>query len=128
MITRCRTRFPDHDWRQADMRDLELGRVFDGLIAWDSFFHLPPVSQRRMFAVFARHARPGAPLLFTSGPRAGEAIGSWQGAPLYHASLDPQDYRTLFAASGFREVAHVAEDPQCGGHSVWLVQADPATP
>ena len=127
LIGLCRRRFPEADrqadWQVADMRGLDLGRRFHGLIAWDSFFHLAQDDQRGMFPVFARHADPGAALLFTSGPAQGEAIGTYQGEPLYHASLDPAEYRTLLAASGFVVVRHVAEDPECGGHTVWLARA-----
>jgi hypothetical protein len=104
----------------ADMRTLSLGRTFDGLIAWDSFFHLTPDDQRRMFAVFQNHAAPQAALMFTSGPAHGEAIGTFEGEPLYHASLAPQEYHALLDAHGFRVVRHVAEDPACNGHTVWL--------
>src|SRR3954469_1600763 len=76
-------------------RGLSLGQRFDGILAWDSFFHLRPGDQRAMFPVFRDHAAPGASLLFTSGPRAGVAMGEWQGEPLYHASLDPDEYRAL---------------------------------
>ena len=41
-----------------------------------------------MFPIFRDHAAAGCALMFTSGPSAGEAIGSYQGEPLYHASLD----------------------------------------
>lgn len=122
----CRERFPDAEWLVADMRTLSLGRPFHGLVAWDSFFHLHYDDQRRMFGVFARHAAPGAALLFTSGPRHGEAMGEFGGEPLYHASLDPDEYRALLADHGFRVVMHVAEDPDCGGHTVWLAQRGPA--
>lgn len=44
---------------------------------------------------FASHARPTAPLMFTSGPEEGEVIGSYCGEPLYHASLDPVEYDKL---------------------------------
>ena len=97
LITLCRERYPQQDWQVADMRKLALGRHFDGLIAWDSFFHLRPDDQRRMFPRFQAHAAEGAALLFTSGPRHGEAIGSFEGEPLYHASLDPTEYRALRA-------------------------------
>jgi ubiquinone/menaquinone biosynthesis C-methylase UbiE len=53
MISFCRDRLPDQEWIIADMRQLALGRHFDGIVAWDSFFHLDPDAQRRMFAVFA---------------------------------------------------------------------------
>ena len=61
--------------------------------------------------------------MFTSGPAHGEAIGSYKGEPLYHASLDAAEYRALLNANGFEVVAHVVEDPDCGGHTVWLAQA-----
>lgn len=40
-------RFPAHAWSVADMRRLFLGRTFNGLLAWDSFFHLRADDQRR---------------------------------------------------------------------------------
>jgi SAM-dependent methyltransferase len=114
--------FPDWDWYVADMRTLSLGGVFNGILAWDSFFHLCHDDQRKMFPVFREHAAPRAALMFTSGPSHGEAIGAYQGEPLYHASLDSAEYRTLLEENGFSAVAHVVEDPDCGGHTVWLAQ------
>lgn len=122
MISLCRTRFPVHRWVVADMRTLSLARRFEGIIAWDSFFHLAYEDQRRMFPVFRDHAGPGAVLMFTSGPSHGEAIGAFEGEPLYHASLSEAEYQSLLAAHGFRIVKRVAEDPNCGGHTVLLAQ------
>jgi 2-polyprenyl-3-methyl-5-hydroxy-6-metoxy-1,4-benzoquinol methylase len=122
LIGLARQRMPKEAWQVADMRTLSLGRRFDGLIAWDSFFHLARADQRGMFRVFEAHAAPGAALMFTSGPADGEAIGTFEGEPLFHASLAPEEYRALLSGSGFKVVAHVAEDPDCGGHTVWLAQ------
>ncbi|HEV2508855.1 class I SAM-dependent methyltransferase [Bosea sp. (in: a-proteobacteria)] len=122
LIALARERFPQQDWQVGDMRELALGRRFDGLIAWDSFFHLTPDDQRRMFPLFRAHAADGAALLFTSGPAHGEAIGRFEGEPLYHGSLDPAEYRALLDANGFSVVEHVVEDPDCGGHTIWLAQ------
>jgi trans-aconitate methyltransferase len=55
MISLCRRRYPQAEWFAADMRELDLNRRFDGLIAWDSFFHLGMDDQRAMFARFAEH-------------------------------------------------------------------------
>lgn len=126
MIALCQERFPMQSWEVADMRRLDLGRRFNGIVAWDSFFHLTQDEQGAMFAVFAAHMADGGALMFTSGPRAGEAIGSFQGEALYHASLDPEDYRRLLAAHGFDVIDHVAEDATCGGHTVWLARRPPA--
>ena len=122
MIALCRARLPDQDWIVADMRTLALGRGFDGILAWDSFFHLAFDDQRRMFEIFREHSAPGAALLFTSGPAYGEAIGSFEGEPLYHASLAPSEYESLLSAHGFQVAKHVAEDPDCGGHTIWLAR------
>jgi hypothetical protein len=123
MIAMCQEQFPRQHWRVADMRTLDLARTFDGILAWDSFFHLCHAEQRRMFAVFRRHAAPEAALMFTSGPAHGTAIGSYQGEKLYHASLAGEEYRALLAATGFEVVAHAVEDPACGGHTIWLARA-----
>lgn len=120
MIALCRQRFPDAEWLVADMRRLALARRFDGIVAWDSFFHLSADDQRPMFKRFAAHAAEGAPLLFTSGSAEGEAIGSWCGEPLYHASLAPAAYRHLLLENGFAVKAFVADDPDCGSHTIWL--------
>lgn len=122
MIEACRQRFPMQEWIVGDMRQLALGRRFCGILAWDSFFHLSFDDQRRMFAIFRDHARPQAALMFTSGPAQGEAIGALGGEPLYHASLDPAEYRSLLDQNGFRVVSHVVEDLDCGGHTIWLAQ------
>jgi len=124
MIERCRARFPDAEWLVGDMRECELGRRFDGILAWDSFFHLGMDDQRAMFPRFASQAHEGAPLMFTSGPDEGEAIGSYCGEPLYHASLAPPEYATLLATNGFTVRAYLAEDPACGKHTVWLATYD----
>ena len=124
LIHMCRTRFPTSQWVIADMRQMALGRRFDGLLAWDSFFHLNVDDQRAMVARFAAHALPGAPLMFTSGPAHGEAIGTFCGEPLYHASLDPGEYRQLLIANGFSVLSYLADDPTCGEHTVWLARYD----
>lgn len=122
LISKCRSRFPKAEWIVADMRALSINRRFEGVIAWDSFFHLSHKDQRTMFAVFRAHSVCGAPLLFTTGTGHGEAMGSFQGESLYHASLAPQEYWTLLESYGFRLLAHVVEDPSCGRHTVWLAQ------
>lgn len=40
MLARARHSFPAQRWLEQDMRELGLNETFDGLIAWDSFFHL----------------------------------------------------------------------------------------
>ena len=122
MLLMARQNFPEQTWLQADMRQFNLAQKFDAILAWDSFFHLTQDDQRHMFAQFARHAKLGTVLMFTSGPEHGEAIGELFGEPLYHASLSSEEYRHLLAQYGFEVLNMVVEDPECTGHTVWLAQ------
>jgi len=122
LIAMASARFPDREWLAADMRALDLGRRFDGILAWHSLFHLSPEDQRPMFARFAAHAAPGAALMFTSGGEHGESIGEWQSEPLYHGSLAPGEYRALLAEAGFELVANAIGDPECGDATIWLAR------
>lgn len=122
MLQMARANFPEQMWLQADMRQFNLAQKFDAILAWDSFFHLTQDDQRQMFAQFARHAKQGTILMFTSGPAHGEAIGELFGEPLYHASLAPEEYRHLLAQYGFEVLNMVVEDPECTEHTVWLAQ------
>jgi SAM-dependent methyltransferase len=123
LIGLCRSRFPQNEWIVADIRTLDLGRRYDGVLAWDSFFHLTHDDQREMFQVFARHMQPRGALMFTSGPKHCEVLSTFAGEPLYHASLDPAEYRKLLHETGFQVVGHVAEDPSCGEHTIWLARS-----
>jgi len=128
LISLCRTRMPDQEWIVGDMRSLALGRRFGGILAWDSFFHLGHDDQRAMFGLFALHAAPAAVLMFNAGFGHGEAIGSYRGDPLYHASLDASEYQALLAESGFELIAHSINDLAKGGRIFWLARFAKAPP
>lgn len=123
LIALCRSRMPEQEWIVADMRVIALQCRFEGILGWDSFFHLTSEDQRNMFAVFAAHAASSAFLMFNTGPQHGEAIGEYRGEPLYHASLDAAEYQGLLDQFGFEVVAHTVEDPTAGGRTVWLAQS-----
>lgn len=127
-------KYPNHLWILGDMRTIQLDdksdanadhstdSAFDGILAWDSFFHLTADDQRQMFTQFQRFSKIGTMLMFTSGPSDGEAIGEMFGEALYHASLSPKEYRELLAQHGFHVLEMVVDDPDCAGHTVWLAQ------
>lgn len=123
-------KYPNHRWILGDMRNVQLNEnvsyntdsIFDGILAWDSFFHLTADDQRQMFTQFQRISKIGTMLMFTSGPSDGEAIGEMFGEALYHASLSPDEYRQLLAQHGFQVLEMVANDADCAGHTVCLAQ------
>jgi len=122
MIELCHKRFPGENFFVADMRGLNLKKKFEVIIAWDSFFHLSRDDQRLMFAVFESHIKPGGILIFTSGPDDGEVWSDNNGQNLYHASLAEKEYRKLLNYHNFEVLKHEIDDPQCQGHTVWVVK------
>ena len=122
MLDLAQDYFPNHTWIHADMRNVELQQRFDGILAWDSFFHLTQHDQRCMFQQFSKFAKQGTALIFTTGPSHGEAIGDLFGEALYHSSLSPEEYRQLLKKYDFEEVLMISEDAECAGHTVWLAQ------
>lgn len=122
MIALARTRFGRHEWIHADMRHVGLGRAFHGVLAWDSLFHLPHQDQADMIKRVGTWLEPGGAFMFTSGAENGVAIGAQFGEALYHASLDPSEYRELFRVFGLIEIAYAPNDPSVGGRTVWLTR------
>lgn len=128
MLELCRSRFPTMCWLKMDMRELELSDTFHVVMAWDSFFHLSRDDQRLTLPKFRQHTAPRGVLIFTSGPRDGEEVGGDMfGDQLFHASLSPEEYRAVLAGLGYEVVLHREEDPECGGHTVWVAQLTEAS-
>ncbi|WP_299293081.1 class I SAM-dependent methyltransferase [uncultured Tateyamaria sp.] len=124
MLDLARGRWPEGDWRLGDMRTLDLPDRFEGIVAWNSFFHLRPDEQRTCIAHMARHLVPGGSLLLTVGPKAGEVSGTVGGEPVYHASLSPAGYATCLEEHGLRLTGFLAEDPDTDKASVLMARKD----
>ncbi|MEA4854838.1 MAG: class I SAM-dependent methyltransferase [Solidesulfovibrio sp.] len=122
MLAACRRRLPGMALVAADMRALPLRGRFAAVVAWDSFFHLPYEDQRGMFPAFGELVAPGGLLLFTSGPAHGRSDGVMDGVTFAHYSLSAGEYRERLGRCGFEVLVHRVEDPDCGGHTVWLAR------
>ena len=125
MLALARARYPQGTWILGDMRALSLGRRFQALVAWNSFFHLTADEQRSLIPRLVGHLAPAGWLLLTTGPKAGEAWGSVSGGAVWHASLERAEYLDLFVQQGLALVRHVSEDPHTTGHTVWLLRRGP---
>ena len=122
LLSLARSRFPEQQWVEIDMRALELARTFDGIVAWDSFFHLPAKDQAPVIKRIARHLNSMGVVMLTIGPDAGEALGTVGGQQIYHASLAIDEYRAVFQSCGMSVSEFVANDPDCAGHSVLIAR------
>ncbi|KZY04285.1 MULTISPECIES: class I SAM-dependent methyltransferase [unclassified Sulfitobacter] len=73
--------WPEVDWYEADMRSLDLGQRFDGIVVWDSLYHLTSDDQRRTLSRIADHLRSGGTLLATVAPGQARLKVRWQTGP-----------------------------------------------
>ena len=122
MINLCQRRFPNQEWIMNDMRHAKFDRTFDGVLAWDSFFHLNHVDQQSMFSTFRACANSRAPLMFTAGPELGEAVNPLWDEPLFHASFSKEEYNVLLKEIDFEVLAFALNDQECGDHCIYLAR------
>ncbi|WP_170561314.1 class I SAM-dependent DNA methyltransferase [Ruegeria atlantica] len=122
MLAIALERWPEGDWRHADMRDFELDRTFNGIIAWNSFFHLTADEQKACITRMARHLNTGGMLMLTVGPGAGEVSGTVGSELVYHASLSPADYAVCLEENGLQLTGFLAEDPETQSHTVLMAR------
>jgi cyclopropane fatty-acyl-phospholipid synthase-like methyltransferase len=123
MLEIAKANFPSAEFILQDMRQLDLNRKFDSIIAWHSFFHLPASDQQDMFQRFEEHINPNGILLFTSGTEYGETWAVNGGENLFHASLDTSEYESLLQKHHFQVLKHTINDPDCGGATVWMAKS-----
>jgi trans-aconitate methyltransferase len=120
LIARAERDLPSGRFHQADIRTLDLGQTFAGILAWHSLFHLTPEDQRLALTRLLAHAAPRSVIMFSSGHRLGQAMGEWHGEPLYHASLDAAEYDARLAGAG----CGVEQGVRDADGSVWLARRD----
>lgn len=122
LIAHARATLPAGEWLVGDMRTLDLKRRFDGVLAWYSLFHLSQDDQRAALPRLLAHGADEAVMMVSTGPKDGEAIGTWQGEPLYHASLPPEGYRELFEGAGYRTEPFDPGDFEGVNGLVWIAR------
>jgi SAM-dependent methyltransferase len=101
MIDLAASRFPDGEWLQTDMRKLDLGRRFHGVIGWNSFFHLTQDEQRTTLPRLAGHLAHGGAMMLTVGPESGEVTGHVGDDLVYHSSISAAEYQAILAGREF---------------------------
>ena len=122
MLDIAQTRRPKGDWRFGDMRRLDLPERFDGIVGWNSFFHLTQDEQRETLKLLAAHLKPNGAMMLTVGPEAGEVGGHVGDDAVYHSSLSPEEYDDILTGLGLAIIHFVKEDPDCDFQTVLLAR------
>lgn len=98
---------PNTTLHLCDFFDFEPTERFDGIIAFDSFFHFPKDKQAEIYSRVAHWLNSGGYLLFTHGNKEGEISGEMFEETFYYSCLDTQTVHELLSDSGFEIVSSV---------------------
>ncbi len=120
MIKMARQHYPQADWTVQDITKLKLAGQFDGIYSWDGFFHLSIAEQRDVIPRLCQSIKSGGSIMLTVGTGEGEVTGNVGGETVYHASLNPDEYKSLLSQLGFEDVRYIAEDLDSLGRSILL--------
>jgi cyclopropane fatty-acyl-phospholipid synthase-like methyltransferase len=93
---------PNATFHLVDFFDFEPTEKYDGIIAFDSFFHFPKEKQSEIYQKVSTWMNEGAFLLFTHGAEEGEKEGDMFGETFYYSSLNKHDVRKLLLEAGFK--------------------------
>ena len=91
------------------MLNFQPTQLFDGILAFDSLWHVPLEYQAGLYPLFSDWLRPGGCLLFTHGKRYGSVEGTMFVSSFRCHALDAQTVRTLLLQNGF-SIEYFPED------------------
>lgn len=118
MLERARINVPDAAYEQADITQWTASTRFDGIIAWDSLFHLPLQSQLPTLQKILSWLNPEGIALFTAGGQRGEIVSEMFGKEFYYSSLSSTEYKDIIKKAACRLLFDEIDDPDSHGHRV----------
>lgn len=88
----------------CDFFDFETVEKFDGILAFDSFFHFPKEKQTQIYTKVAAWMKTGAYLLFTHGLNDDVTEGEMFSTRFYYSSLDKNHVLQILDAAGLEVI------------------------
>jgi SAM-dependent methyltransferase len=119
MLRLARANCPEADFVQGDITDVDLPGGYDGIVAWDSVFHIPRAQHEQVFRAMHRWLNPDAPVLLAVGGSAdelGEFVAPMYGIDFYYSGHAPETSLALLRDVGFEIVLSEVDDPTSRGH------------
>lgn len=92
---------PGAEFFVADLLQFRTDKRFDGVIAFDSIWHIPMEQQSQIYSLIGELIQTGGYFLFTHGKRASSVTGAMFGQPFWYSSLDKEVVFQLLEENGF---------------------------
>ena len=111
------------EFHHRDFFDFQPAWTYDGVLAFDSFFHIPLKRQREIYPRLSSWMNPGAWLLFTHGYTEGRRKGVMFGQPFSYSALDVGEVRQALRDNGFHIEASIEDyqDPTTGQRDLLIL-------
>lgn len=101
----------------GDMRPADPGGPFDGIVAWDSVFHLPLAEHPALYSRLSSWLRPGGRLLISLGGSGPDSFTSeMYGETFFYSGQEPSETLAALGRAGFRITHWEVDDPSSRGH------------
>lgn len=90
---------------KKDILHYSTDRLYDGVIAFDSIWHIEKNKQPDVYSKIASLMKRGAYFIFTHGNRNSETVGTMFGQNFYYGALNVNEVLTLFSKVGLKTVS-----------------------
>jgi cyclopropane fatty-acyl-phospholipid synthase-like methyltransferase len=129
MLRLARANCPEAELVAGDMGTVELlPSGYQGIVAWDSIFHVPKAQHRELFHRLSRWLVSNAPLLLSLGGSEGEFSAPMFGIDFFYSAHRPEVSLSLLQEAGFEILLAEIGDPSSRGHLAVLCRKGAAQP
>jgi len=118
MIRKARINVPDALFVVGDILSANLNQKFDGILAWDSLFHIPLEKQEEVIRKVIGLLNKNGLLLFTTGGTHGDLYSKMFGTEFYYSSLSEAEYIEILVVENCEVIINEVDDPSSRGHRV----------
>lgn len=122
MLRLARQNVPQASFEYANIVDWSTQNRYDGIIAWDSLFHLNVKHQKMVLPRIFRGLRDDGVALFTVGGMRGEVTSYMFGAKFYYSALSIEEYLEMIAGENCVVLFNERDDHTGHGHVVICVR------
>ena len=126
MLRLARTNCPEAEFVAGDMTSVELCDPYQGIVAWDSIFHIPKVQHGALFRRMHGWLNPGAPVLLSLGGSEDEFTAPMFDVDFFYSAHAPDASVALMRKAGFDILVAEIDDPSSRGHMAILCRQNGA--
>ena len=96
----------------------KIERKFDGILAWDSLFHIPLDRQENIIKKIIGLLNTNGVFLFTTGGKYGELLTDMFDEKFYYSSLSNDQYKNILEKEKCQVIIKEIDNPSSHGHRV----------